>query len=68
VAYSAHAAFCLRRCRTRVFPNRDPLRIMNSRQDRLQWMHRHVAHTVVTGSDLLAEVEAEAAVDEGETL
>jgi hypothetical protein len=50
-----------------IFPNWDTLRIMNSRQDHLQWMHRHFAHTVVTGSDLLAEVEAEAAVDEGET-
>ena len=48
-----------------VFPNWDTLRIMNSRQDHLQWMHRHFAHTVVTGSDLLAEVEA---LDEGETL
>ena len=50
-----------------VFPNWDTLRIMNSRQDHLQWMHRHFAHTVVTGSDLLAEVEAEAAArGEGE--
>jgi heme A synthase len=42
-----------------VFPNWDTLRIMNSRQDHLQWMHRHFAHTVVTGSELLAEIEAE---------
>src|SRR5688500_2734895 len=50
-----------------VFPNWDTLRIMNSRQDHLQWMHRHFAHAVVTGSDLLAEVEAEAAArGEGE--
>jgi hypothetical protein len=51
-----------------VFPNWDTLRIMNSRQDHLQWMHQHFAGTVVTGSELLAEVEAEAAaLDEGET-
>jgi hypothetical protein len=31
-------------------------------------MHQHFAGTVVTGSELLAEVEAEAAaLDEGET-
>jgi hypothetical protein len=41
------------------FPNWDSLRIMNSRGDHLAWMHRHFAEKVVTGSDLLAEVEAE---------
>ncbi|SFO53812.1 hypothetical protein SAMN05660359_04176 [Geodermatophilus obscurus] len=44
-----------------VFPNWDTLRIMRSRHDHLAWMHRHFAHTVVTGSELLAEVEAETA-------
>jgi hypothetical protein len=43
-----------------VFPNWDTLRIMRSRHDHLDWMHRHFASTVVTGSELLAEVEAEA--------
>src|SRR3712207_881850 len=43
-----------------VFPNWDTLRIMRSRQDHLAWMHRHFAGKVVTGSELLAEVEAEA--------
>jgi hypothetical protein len=41
------------------FPNWDSLRIMNSRADHLEWMHRHFATTVVTGSELLAEVEDE---------
>jgi hypothetical protein len=41
------------------FPNWDSLRIMNSRHDHLAWMHRHFADTVVTGSELLAEVEQE---------
>ena len=41
------------------FPNWDSLRIMNSRGDHLEWMHRHFAHKVVTGSELLAEIEAE---------
>ena len=43
-----------------VFPNWDTLRIMRSRHDHLAWMHRHFAEKVVTGSELLAEVEAEA--------
>ena len=42
-----------------TFPNWDSLRIMNSRGDHLEWMHRHFAYNVVTGSELLAEVEAE---------
>lgn len=42
-----------------TFPNWDTLRIMRSRHDHLDWMHRHFASTVVTGSELLAEVERE---------
>jgi hypothetical protein len=45
------------------FPNWDSLRIMNSRHDHLDWMHRHFAQTVVTGSALLAEIEAEGAAN-----
>ena len=41
------------------FPNWDSLRIMNARADHLAWMHRHFAGTVVPGSALLAEIEAE---------
>ena len=44
-----------------VFPNWDTLRIMRSRHDHLAWMHQHFAEKVVTGSDILAEVEAELA-------
>ena len=40
-----------------TFPNWDSLRIMNSRHDHLEWMHRHFATKVVTGSDILAEIE-----------
>ncbi len=40
------------------FPNWDSLRIMNARGDHLAWMHAHFAHTVVTGSELLAEIDA----------
>jgi hypothetical protein len=42
-----------------VFPNWDTLRIMRSRHDHLAWMHRHFASTVVTGSEILAELERE---------
>ena len=44
-----------------VFPNWDTLRIMRSRADHLAWMHAHFAEGVVTGSELLAEVDAEQA-------
>ena len=40
------------------FPNWDSLRIMNSRHEHLDWMHRHFASRVVAGSELLAEVDA----------
>ncbi len=42
-----------------VFPNWDTLRIMRSRHDHLDWMHRHFADRVITGSEILAEVERE---------
>jgi hypothetical protein len=32
---------------------------MNSRADHLAWMHRHFATKVITGSELLTEVESE---------
>ena len=41
------------------FPNWDSLRIMNSHLDHLEWMHRHFAHHVITGSELLAEIDQE---------
>ena len=40
-----------------VFPNWDTLRIMRSRHDHLDWMHRHFAQKVVTGSEILAELD-----------
>ena len=42
-----------------TFPNWDSLRIMDSRHGHLAWMHRHFASRVVTGSALLAEIDAE---------
>ena len=44
-----------------VFPNWDTLRIMRSRHDHLDWMHRHFAEKLVTGSEILVEVERETA-------
>ena len=53
-----------------TFPNWDTLRIMNSRHDHLAWIHRHFAERVVSGAELLAELDAEppaptATADEG---
>ena len=42
-----------------TFPNWDSLRIMNSRHDHLDWMHRHFADTVINGSSAAAEIDDE---------
>ena len=42
-----------------TFPNWDTLRIMHSRHDHLAWMHRHFAERVVSGAELLADLDAE---------
>ena len=42
-----------------TFPNWDTLRIMHSRHDHLAWMHRHFAERVVSGAELLGELDAE---------
>jgi hypothetical protein len=41
-----------------TFPNWDTLRIMHSRHDHLDWMHRHFAERVVSGSEILAAIDA----------
>ena len=46
-----------------TFPNWDSLRIMNSRHDHLEWMHRHFAEKVMNGSAVLAELEAESTAE-----
>jgi hypothetical protein len=40
-----------------AFPNWDTLRIMHSRHQHLEWMHRHFAGAVISGSSVLAELE-----------
>jgi hypothetical protein len=46
-----------------TFPNWDTLRIMHSRHDHLDWMHRHFAERVVSGSEVLATIDDEATAD-----
>ncbi len=41
------------------FPNWDTLRIASSRQDHLDWMHRHWAGKVVSGQRILRELDDE---------
>ena len=41
-------------------PARDTLRIVDSRWEHLAWMHDHFADSVVSGEELLKEIEAEA--------
>jgi hypothetical protein len=43
--------------RQQAFPNWDSLRIVRSRHDHLDWMHRHWTRTVVSGEDLLNDLE-----------
>jgi hypothetical protein len=40
-----------------AFPNWDTLRIVASRHDHLDWMHRHWAGKVVSGQRLLDELK-----------
>lgn len=42
-----------------LFPNWDTLRIAASRGDHLEWMHRHWAYEVVSGQELLDELDDE---------
>ena len=40
-------------------PNWDMHRIVESRWEHLAWMHDHFADSVISGEELLAEIEAE---------
>lgn len=57
--YEVNPRLMQRHVLQQTFPNWDTLRIMNSRHDHLDWMHAHFARTVVHGSDLLAELDAD---------
>ena len=41
------------------FPAWDTLRIVDSRWEHLAWMHDHFADSVVSGEELLREIEGE---------
>ena len=43
-----------------LFPNWDTLRIAASRADHLEWMHDHWAGTVLSGQELLDELNGPA--------
>jgi hypothetical protein len=57
--YEVDSRLMLRHVLQQMFPNWDTLRIMRSRHDHLDSMHRHFAHRVVAGSEILAEIDAE---------
>jgi hypothetical protein len=40
-----------------TFPNWDTLRLVRSRADHLAWMHRHFAHKVISGEELLRDLD-----------
>ena len=42
-----------------AFPAWDTLRIVDSRWEHLAWMHDHFADSVVSGEELLQEIEGE---------
>ena len=46
--------------RQQDFPAWDTLRIVESRWEHLAWMHEHFADSVISGEELLKEIEAEA--------
>ena len=45
--------------RQQELPNWDVERIVASRWEHLAWMHDHFADSVISGEELLAEIEAE---------
>lgn len=45
--------------RQQEIPNWDFQRIVDSRWEHLAWMHEHFAESVISGEELLAEIEAE---------
>jgi hypothetical protein len=40
-----------------TFPNWDTLRLVRSRADHLAWMHRHFADKVISGEELLHDLD-----------
>lgn len=57
--YEVDSRLMQRHVLQQTFSNWDTLRIMHSRGDHLDWMHRHFADRVINGSSLLAEIDTE---------
>jgi hypothetical protein len=56
--YEVEPALMREHVHQQVLPNWDTLRIVRSRHDHLDWMHRHWARVVVSGEGLLGELDA----------
>ena len=57
--YEVDPALMTEHVRQQDFPAWDTLRIVASRWDHLAWMHEHFADSVLSGEELLREIEAE---------
>jgi hypothetical protein len=59
--YEVDPALMSEHTRQQRFPAWDTLRIVDSRWDHLAWMHEHFADGLVSGEELLEEIDAEEA-------
>lgn len=57
--YEVDPALMADHVRQQAMPNWDVERIVQSRADHLAWMHDHFADSVLSGEELLAELDAE---------
>jgi hypothetical protein len=55
--YEVEPSLMVQHVNQQTFPNWDTLRIVHSRHDHLQWMHDHWATTIVSGEQILAELD-----------
>jgi hypothetical protein len=59
--YEVDPGFMSEYTRRRQFPAGETRRIVDGRWDHLAWMHDHFADTLVSGEELLEEIDAEEA-------
>ena len=57
--YEVDPALMTEHVHQQEIPNWDVERIVESRWEHLAWMHDHFADSVISGEELLAEIEAE---------
>ncbi|MFD1935044.1 MULTISPECIES: hypothetical protein [Nonomuraea] len=55
--YEVDPALMTEHVTQQTFPNWDTLRLARSRADHLAWMHRHFAHKVISGEELLDDLD-----------